>query len=44
MRFGLEGQEEHTLQEIADKFEITRARCHQIERNVINKMRQLVAA
>ncbi len=42
MRYGLTGDTPYTLQDCADKFEITRARCHQIEHSILNKMRQLV--
>ncbi len=42
LRFGLDGQPEHTLEEIAAKYEITRARVHQIQNNLVKKLRNLV--
>lgn len=42
LRFGLNGESEHTLEEIADKYEVTRARIHQIEKTLIKKLRALV--
>ena len=41
-RFGLDGEGERTLSELADEFEITRSRCHQIEGNLLNQLRSLV--
>lgn len=40
-RFGLNGETEHTLQELAEINKITRARIHQVENNMIKKLRQL---
>lgn len=42
-RFGLDGDSALTLSEIADEYGITRARVHQIENRVLNKLRQLAA-
>jgi RNA polymerase primary sigma factor len=42
LRFGLNGQPEHTLEEIAEKYEVSRARIHQIEKGLIQKLRSLV--
>ena len=42
LRFGLNGESEHTLEEIADKYEVTRARVHQIEKTLIKKLQTLV--
>ena len=41
-RYGLDGKGARTLNELADEFEITRSRCHQIEGNLINQLRELV--
>ena len=41
-RFGLDGEGERTLSELADEFDITRSRCHQIEGNLLNQLRSLV--
>lgn len=40
-RYGLDNQGERTLQEISEQFDITRARCHQIQNNLITKLRAL---
>lgn len=42
MRYGLNGYNESTLEEIAAKYELTRARIHQIVGNTIKKARTLV--
>lgn len=42
-RFGLDGDTALTLSEIAEEYGITRARVHQIENRVLNKLRQLAA-
>ena len=42
MRYGLNEQPPATLQEVAEVFGVTRARCHQIERTCLNKMREMV--
>lgn len=39
LRFGLEGQESHTLEEVAKKFSITRERIRQIEVTALKKVR-----
>lgn len=44
LRFGLEGNEEHTLREIGAQFDVTRERVRQIELEVMRRLRQLVAA
>jgi RNA polymerase primary sigma factor len=38
MRFGLEGMNEHTLQQVADALDVTRQRAHQIEQAALKKM------
>jgi RNA polymerase primary sigma factor len=38
-RFGLEGEREHTLQEIADSYQRSRERIRQIEANALRKLR-----
>ena len=43
-RYGLEGQPEHTLSELADRYGITRARAHQIERECLNTLRAIQTA
>ena len=40
-RYGLDGNGERTLQEIAEDNDITRARVHQIENNLINRLRTI---
>jgi len=40
MRFGLKGDECHTLEEVADKFKITRERVRQIEEAALRKLRK----
>jgi RNA polymerase sigma factor (sigma-70 family) len=40
MRYGLHGEAPSTLQEVAELFDLTRARVHQIERQCLTKMRQ----
>ncbi len=42
MRFGLNGYQESTLEEIAQKYELTRARIHQVLNTTLNKCRSLV--
>lgn len=42
MRFGLNGHQESTLEEIAQKYELTRARIHQVLNTTLNKCRSLV--
>ena len=42
MRYGLTGESPYTLQDCADKYELTRARCHQIEHGIIAKLRAIV--
>ena len=39
MRFGLGGEEEHTLEEIGKKFGVTRSRIREIEAKAIRKLR-----
>ena len=38
-RYGLDGEGERTLQELAETNHITRARCHQIEGNLLKKLK-----
>ncbi|MBD3389993.1 sigma-70 family RNA polymerase sigma factor [Candidatus Micrarchaeota archaeon] len=40
MRFGLNGYEEHTLQEIGDKFSLSRERIRQIQQDAFNQIRE----
>ena len=40
-RYGLDGEGERTLQEIAETNDITRARVHQIENNLLRRLRTL---
>ena len=42
-RYGLDGDTPLTLSEVADKYEITRARFHQIEHKLLTKMRAMVS-
>ena len=42
LRFGLDGNPEHTLEEIAAKYEVSRARIHQVQNNLIKKLRSYV--
>ena len=44
LRFGLHGDTPLSLSELAEKFEITRARVHQIENKLLKKMRELATA
>ena len=39
-RYGLDGGIPHTLQECAETVGLTRARCHQIERDCLNRLRE----
>jgi len=41
-RYGLQGEMPHTLTELSEEFGITRARCHQIEHNVIKTIKEVV--
>jgi RNA polymerase sigma factor (sigma-70 family) len=41
-RFGLDGSGERTLSELAEEFDITRSRCHQIEGHLLQQLRTLV--
>ena len=41
-RYGLDGEGERTLQEIAERHQITRARVHQVEGNILKRLRTLV--
>lgn len=43
-RYGLDGDGERTLQELADANDITRARCHQIENNLLRKLKAQCAS
>ena len=38
-RYGLLGEPQHTLSELSERFGVTRARCHQIERSCLKLMR-----
>jgi RNA polymerase primary sigma factor len=40
MRFGLEDGSEHTLEEVGQKFQVTRERIRQIEAKALRKLRQ----
>ena len=42
MRFGLKDDVPHTLEEVADKFKITRERVRQIEETALRKLRKNV--
>ncbi len=44
MRYGLNGHPEHTLSEISSHYSITRARCHQIQRECLDHLRTLQPA
>ena len=39
MRLGLDGEEEHTLEKIGEKFGVTRERIRQIESKALEKIR-----
>ena len=41
-RYGLDGEGERTLQEIAERHSITRARVHQVEGNILKRLRTIV--
>ncbi len=43
LRFGLEGREELTLEEVGKKFQVTRERIRQLEYLALNKMRRAMA-
>jgi RNA polymerase primary sigma factor len=43
LRFGLEGREELTLEEVGKKFRVTRERIRQLEYLALNKMRRAMA-
>ena len=43
-RYGLHGDTPLSLSEVAEKYSITRARVHQIEHKLLNKMRELATA
>lgn len=40
MRLGLDGEEEHTLEKIGEKFGVTRERIRQIESKALKKIRK----
>jgi RNA polymerase primary sigma factor len=42
-RFGLEGRDEHTLEEVGQKFNVTRERIRQLEYLALSKMRKAMA-
>jgi RNA polymerase primary sigma factor len=44
LRFGLEGRDELTLEEVGKKFRVTRERIRQIEVAAMKKMRKALAA
>jgi RNA polymerase primary sigma factor len=44
LRFGLDGNEPHTLEEVGDVFEVSRERIRQIERQSLKKLRPLASA
>ena len=41
-RYGLDGNGERTLEELAQANEVTRARIHQVEQNMLKRLRQTV--
>ena len=41
LRFGLEGQTPQTLTEVSERVGVTRARCHQIEKAALAKLREV---
>ena len=41
-RYGLDNEGERTLQELSTEYDVTRARVHQIENNLLSKLRSLV--
>ena len=41
-RYGLGGNAPHTLSELSEEFGLTRARCHQIENQVLNTIKHVV--
>lgn len=43
-RYGLDNGGERTLQELSSEFDVTRARVHQIENNLLTKLRTLCAS
>ena len=43
-RYGLTGETPLTLSEVAEKYQITRARVHQVEHKMLKKMRELATA
>ena len=43
LRFGLEGRDELTLEEVGKKFRVTRERIRQLEYLALNKMRRAMA-
>lgn len=43
-RYGLDNEGERTLQELSSEFDVTRARVHQIENNLLSKLRTLCAS
>ena len=44
LRFGLDGQEPRTLDEVGKKFKVTRERIRQIQELALNKLRRRVGA
>ena len=42
-RFGLDGEGSRTLSELAEEYELTRSRCHQVERQMIHALVKLDA-
>jgi RNA polymerase primary sigma factor len=42
LRFGLNGQDYHTLESIGDQFDLTRERIRQIEKVALKKLRALI--
>ena len=43
-RYGLDNGGERTLQELSQEYDVTRARCHQIQNNLLDKLRTLCAS
>ena len=43
-RFGLDGEGERTLQELSEAHDVTRARVHQVEGNLIKKLRTIASS
>jgi RNA polymerase primary sigma factor len=44
LRYGIGGEKEHTLQEVGDRFSVTRERIRQIEAKALDRIRKLTTA